>query len=58
MSGCTDTVGVKVLGNLTVIGLVVLLGSCSLARFRQSVPLSVGFIWLYCQDFAVCLTDS
>lgn len=58
MSGCTDTVGVQVLGNLTVIGLGMLLDSCSLARFRQSVPLSVDFSWLYCQDFAVCLTDS
>lgn len=30
-----------VIGNLTVTGFVMLLGSCSLARFRQSVPLSV-----------------
>lgn len=39
---CTDIVGMQVLGNLTVIGLVMLLGSCSLARFRQSEL----FLWL------------
>lgn len=58
MSGCTDAVGVQVLGKFTATDLVMLLGSCSLARFRQSVPLSVGFSWLSCQDFAVCLTAS
>lgn len=49
MSGCTDIVGMQVFGNLTVPGyltvtFVMLLGSYSLARFRQPVPLSVVLV--------------
>lgn len=49
MSGCTDIVGMQVFGNLTVTGylmvtFVMLLGSYSLARFRQPVPLSVVLV--------------
>lgn len=38
MSRCTDTVVTQVLCNLTVRGFLMLLCSCNLAKFRQSIP--------------------
>lgn len=56
MSRCTDTVVTQILCNLTVRGFLMLLCSCNLAKFRQSIPPSVGFSWLYCQEFGMWLT--